>query len=407
MRQKKFFLLIILFAIFFIYITNISAIPENITLIQNEKYEIGFLRGIDIEGEENYKTENFFTKLATINSEIVGNAKLKLTALGIIPIKDITVSVIPQIEVVPSGIPAGVMLYSKGVLVVGSSEITGIDGKNYYPIKETNIEPGDIITNINSIETETIEELKEALKSANGNEIEITYIKDKEEIIESVKPIKSVEDGEYRIGLWVKDGAMGIGTITFYTPNTSKYAALGHGISDIDTGKLINIESGDLNSVKILSISKSSKSNPGEIRGVLEADSNLGNVTQNTEFGIFGNLTGEKNKLAYKEAIPIASRNEIETGKAKLLCALDGENVKEYEIEIQKINNKETENTKSMIIKITDEELLEKTGGIVQGMSGSPIIQNGKLVSAVTHVFVNDPTRGYAIFADTMIKEIT
>lgn len=404
MKQKKIFLTIILFAVLFIYITNINTIPKNIILFQNEQYEFSILKCFDITGENVSIGESFWNKIATIKSNFVGDTKLKLTAAGI-KVKDITVSVIPTTSVIPCGDAVGVKLYSEGVLVVGKGAIECVDSGTYEPYNKTKIDVGDIILKIDNKEIENISELITAVNATGGRVTEITYKRDNTIYTENIVPVKSMDDGKYKLGLWVRDGAMGVGTLTFYIPEGKIYGALGHGISDIDVRKLLEVESGILNTASIISISKGQKSMPGELRGTLNSNVVLGDVKINTLFGIYGIYNEGNNLLRGREAIPVAGRSEIKVGRATILCTVEGNKPIEYEIEIQRINDIFSNDTKSMIIKVLDENLLEKTGGIVQGMSGSPIIQNGKFIGAVTHVFVNDPTRGYAVFGDLMIKE--
>lgn len=398
MNFKKSFFLLIVLSILFVYITNISAIPEKLILLKNEDYKLNLLNGIEIsETKEKNKIE----------TDIIGKIELKLKALGIIPIKDISVSVIPQNVVIPAGETLGVKLYSKGVLVVGKSIVDGIDGKDYEPYANTNIEVGDIILKVNENEIENIEDLKEAVKESKGNALLVTYEKGDTVFQDKITPIKSIDGNGYKIGLWVRDGAMGIGTLSFVDTETGKFAALGHGVSDTDTKEKIEIDSGTLNEAKIVSITKGKKDSPGEILGVLNSDNIVGNIEKNSTIGIYGNLTDEKIKeYAQKQPIKVASRKEIELGKASILCTIEEGKTEEFEIEIQKKYLDKDTSSKCMIIKVTDEKLLEKTGGIIQGMSGSPILQNGKLIGAVTHVFVNDATRGYAVFADMMLEEM-
>ena len=397
MKFKKSFFLLIVLTIIFVYITNISAIPEKLILFQNEDYELNLLKGIEIaENNEN-----------KIKTDIIGELKLKLKALGVIPVKDISVSVVPEQLVIPVGETLGVKLYSKGVLVVGKSIVEGLDGRDYEPYENSKIGIGDIITQINDKQIETIEDVKEVVGNSNGEKLLVKYKKDENIIEDEIIPIKSIDGNGYKIGLWIRDGAMGIGTLSFVDIETGKFAALGHGVSDTDTKEKIQMESGTLNTAKIVSITASKKDNPGEILGVLDSNNVIGNIEKNSEIGIYGNLVPAK--LAnYDEsnAVKIASRNEIKLGKASILCTLENDKTEEYEIEIQKKYLDKDASSKCMIIKVTDERLLSKTGGIIQGMSGSPILQNGKLIGAITHVFVSDATRGYAVFADMMIEEM-
>lgn len=370
--KKNFFLLIVL-TIIFVYITNISSIPENLVLFQNENYQIQLLKGIELKDES--------MKNGKIQTDFIGELKLKLTALGIIPIKDITVSVVPERLVIPAGETLGVKLYSKGVLVVGKSIVEGIDGKDYEPYATTDIEIGDMILKIDEKTIETITDLREAVKLAAGKEMKVVYEKDGNIREDKLVAVKTLDTDSYKMGLWVRDGAMGIGTISFIDVETGKFAALGHGVSDMDTKEKIDIKDGTLNDVKVVSINKGKKDSPGEILGVLDSDEVVGTIEKNTNIGIYGTLTAEKLAEYRKDkAVKIASRKEIELGKATILCTLEEGQTEEYEIEIQKKYLGKESDSKCMIIKVTDEELLAKTGGIIQGMSGSPILQNGKLI---------------------------
>ena len=238
------------------------------------------------------------------------------------------------------------------------------------------------------------------------NTEKIKYIREGTEDVTEIEPVKTKED-KYKIGLWVRDGACGIGTATYYDPGTGKIATLGHGIVDRDTDKLITIESGKLLTSTITKIKKGEKGNPGEIKGIINDNQTIGSINLNTDFGIYGNLK-EINTLGIDKnnSLEIALKNEIKTGEATILLALEDEIRKEYKIEIKKIYKNNTEDNKSMLIEITDEKLIEKTGGIIQGMSGAPIIQNGKFIGAITHVLVNNPLQGYAVFGEIMIKQM-
>lgn len=225
----------------------------------------------------------------------------------------------------------------------------------------------------------------------------------------NIKPTK-VGQNEYRIGLWVRDSASGVGTISFYEPNSKKFAALGHGISDSDTSQLLNIESGEIITSKLVSVTKGKKGMPGEIKGSISSGTEIGKVKQNTNFGIFGDLENDmiisQIKEEYRDGLDIATRDEIQLGEAKVLCSIENEKVEEYRIEITQIDKENNTNNKSMKVEVTDEKLIEKTGGIICGMSGSPIIQNNKVIGVLTNVLVSEPKIGYAVFSDIMIKEM-
>lgn len=317
-------------------------------------------------------------------------------------VANLTVNVIPKTTVIPLGNTIGLKLYTEGVLVVGMSEIEG-----EKPYENTGITEGDRIIKIDKEKISNTEELVQTVNSSQGKEVQITYIKEdtNEEKVTNILPAKT-KDNEYKLGLWVRDAAAGVGTLTFYEPDSKMFAALGHGITDIDTGSLVTIANGELVNSNIVSITKGEKGNPGEIRGSIEGQTKLGDISKNTSFGIFGKISNKTRLEISQNEMEVLGRNEVKQGKAQIICELEEGKKKTYQIEIQKIYTANNRDNKSMLIKVTDKELLEKTGGIIQGMSGSPIIQNGKFVGAVTHVLVNDPTTGYAVFADMMLKQM-
>ena len=395
------FLIVFILIIIFIYVCNISFMPDSIILIQGEKFDLNTLLGLSIKQVENNGTVQASSLLNKEKVSEVGKADFNLSLFNTIQLKEITVNVIPKTKVVPIGKSIGMKLYTDGVLVVGMSEI---EGKK--PYQNSGIEEGDRIVEVNNNQIDTTDELINTVNRSNGEEVKIKYIETDNSVkTTSIKPVKT--GNEYKLGLWVRDAAAGVGTLTFYEPESQMYAALGHGITDIDTSELINIASGELVTTNILSIVKGKKGEPGEIRGTIENGYVVGKVYKNTRFGVYGNLTNKNIfNISNNNAIDVASREEVEKGKAEILCELENGNTKNYEIEIQKIFTNNNEDNKSMLIKVTDDELIEKTGGIIQGMSGAPIIQNGKFIGAVTHVLVSNPTQGYAVFADIMIKQM-
>lgn len=316
----------------------------------------------------------------------------------------IDASAIEGIEVIPVGEVVGVKLYTSGVLVVGTSSIEGNDGEKHKPFENSGIKEGDTIKSINQKIINSTEELINEINNMNGEKIEITYISNEQEKNCEITPVKG-KDNKYKIGLWVRDSAGGVGTVTFYNQQNNTFVALGHAITDIDTGNIINTSSGEIDDVSIISIIKGKREDPGKIQGTIKNSQSIGKIYKNTKYGIYGKVNNIENlSLDYSKKMKISPRQDIKTGEAKILCNLEGE-VKEYNIEVKRIYLNNNYDNKCMILKVTDTELIEKTGGIIQGMSGSPIIQNGKLIGAVTHVFVNDPTIGYGIFADKMLSE--
>ena len=399
---RKIIVLIFLF-ILYIYVLVINYIPDKITIFEGEDISLKTFFGITIDSQNEILSVSANTGEQTIHK--IGSEKLTVNLFDKLFIKNIDVSVLPKTTVIPVGNIAGVKLYTSGVLVVGMSEIEGKDNKTYKPYENSGIEEGDTIVKVNNNTISSTDELIKNVNMSNGEKIEIQYIHDEETKECSIMPVKT-EDEEYKLGLWVRDSAAGVGTVTFYEPSTQKFGALGHGITDIDTGDLLNIASGEFVTANILNIKKGENGNPGKIQGTVEEQETIGKISKNTEFGIYGKIDNMSSlNIDKSKEMEVALRDEIELGKATILCSLDNQSVKEYEIEITKIYKENNYNNKSMEIRVTDEELIEKTGGIIQGMSGSPIIQNGKFVGAVTHVLVNSATEGYAIFGDLMLKQ--
>ena len=399
---KKMILLIFLLIIY-VYVLVIINIPDEITIFEGENLSLKTIFGIALHSEDEVLEVSSNSGEKTINK--IGNETLSVSLFDKLFIKSVDVSVLPRTTVIPVGNIAGVKLYTNGVLVVGMSEIEGEDSKTYKPYENTGIEEGDTIVKINDNLISSTDDLIEKVNMSKGEKVEIEYIHDEETKECSITPVKTSEE-EYKLGLWVRDSAAGVGTVTFYEPSTQSFGALGHGITDIDTGDLLNIASGEFVTAQVLNIKKGENGNPGKIQGTVEEQETIGDITKNTEFGIYGKIQDLSSlNIDTSKEMEVAMREEIELGKAMILCSLDNQTVKEYEIEITKIYRDNNYNNKSMEIKVTDEELIEKTGGIIQGMSGSPIIQNGKFIGAVTHVLVNSSTEGYAIFGDLMLKQ--
>ena len=399
MKLYKKIIFIVILIIIYVYVCNITMLPNSLILMQGENIEISTVLGLNIT---NKGTMQASTSLNEKLTDQAGKKDLELSLFNVIPVKDITVNVIPKTTVIPLGKTIGMKLYTEGVLVVGMSEIEG-----RRPYENSGIEAGDRIIEVNDTKITTADELTECVNTSNGKNIEIKYINDENEIISAeIEPAK-ISDNEYKIGLWVRDAAAGVGTITFYEPSTGNFASLGHGINDVDTYELIDIANGELVSAQILDIVKGQNGIPGEIRGSIENSIIIGNISKNTEFGVYGTISNTNAlNIDSSNEMEVADRSEITTGKAEILCELENGKTERYEIEIQKVFKDKNYDNKSMLIKITDEELIEKTGGIIQGMSGAPIIQNNKFIGAVTHVLVNDSKIGYGVFADLMIKQL-
>lgn len=366
---------------------SVPAIGENVSVASSDKT----LQAID--------STDFYAKET-------GNSELIYQAAGL-PIKKVDVSVLEDIKVVPGGQSIGVQLHTLGVLVVGHHQIEGTDGM-ISPGEEANIEVGDVILKINGEKIKEMEDVKPFVKEAGKKDksLDITLKRDDETIETTLTPIKDKKEEEYRIGLYIRDSAAGIGTMTFYDPETKNYGALGHVISDMDTQEPIEIHNGSIVRSNVTSIEKGNNGTPGEKQAKFSVkDKKIGNITKNSPFGVFGQLNKPISNGEYDKPMPIALSHEVKEGPAKILTVLDGEKVEEFDVKVVSSVPQKVPAKKGMVIQITDEKLLNETGGIVQGMSGSPIIQNGKIIGAVTHVFVNDPTSGYGVHIEWMLQE--
>ncbi|WP_407268326.1 SpoIVB peptidase [Radiobacillus sp. PE A8.2] len=341
-----------------------------------------------------------FTTVSPGQSEIVYE-------LAGLPIKKVNVDILDDFKVIPSGHSIGVNLQTLGVLVVGHHVIDSKNGKK-SPAEEANIQVGDTILKINGKDISSMKDVAPFVEQAgdDGKALNVTIKRNEETFETKLKPTMDEKTNEYKIGLYIRDSAAGIGTMTFYDPKSKKYGALGHVISDMDTKKPIEINDGTIVYSSIKSIEKGNNGVPGEKHAEFStADGELGTITKNSPFGVFGKLNKDLNNGEFNEPMPIALSSEVKEGPAKILTVIEGSKVEEFDVDIVNSVPQKFPATKGMILKITDPELLDATGGIVQGMSGSPIIQNGKVIGAVTHVFVNDPTSGYGVHIEWMLNE--
>ena len=302
-------------------------------------------------------------------------------------------------QVYPLGRAVGIKLFSDGVMVVGLSEVDTPSGSS-APAKNCGLREGDIITHINSEEVDTIEEVQSILQDLEGETMSIRARRDGEELQVTAQAVQCASDGSYKLGAWIRDSMAGIGTLTFYDPESGVFGALGHAISDVDTAQLMPLQSGSILYATVQDVRKGQAGAPGELHGAFEASRDLGDLYCNSASGIFGTLT-DASLTAGVEPVPVAGRGEVHTGPAVIRSNIAGDEVKEFQVEITRVYPEGNE--KDLTLKVTDEELLAATGGIVQGMSGSPILQDGKLIGAVTHVLVNDSAQGYGILMEHML----
>lgn len=318
-----------------------------------------------------------------------------LLALPILPGSARAADCVAVSELVPSGRAVGVKLFADGVLVVDLSE-------GASPAKACGLKEGDVILTCNGVDIQSTEHLQELLAQNKEDRATLEVQRGSRQLALTASPEKN-DDGTYRLGAFVRDSMAGIGTMTFYDPQSGVFGALGHGVTDVDTGKLMPLDEGSTMDASVKAVRRGESGSPGELRGEFNLTRDSGTLYANTDCGIFGKANTENFTAPDAAALPLARRDEVKTGRATILSNVSGTEVKEYEIEIEKVFSASAD-TRNLLLRVTDEELLEKTGGIVQGMSGSPILQNGKLVGAVTHVLVSDATRGYGIFIENMLS---
>jgi stage IV sporulation protein B len=341
-----------------------------------------------------YDTDVTGTPYATLN-------------IGKIPIKRAKVQVVSPKKVIPGGQSIGIKLKSKGIMVVGYNLVYTSSGK-VSPAEKAGIQIGDTILSINgkpATSVKMIGLMAEEAGKANKN-LHFTIVRENRQYKINLKPLMDQKEQTHRMGMYVRDSAAGVGTLTFLEPTEHKYGALGHVISDVDTGQPIVVGQGKVLRSHVTSIQKGESGEPGEKRAIFtDEDQIIGNIVRNTAFGIFGKMKELPNKGLYNTPIPVGLQEEVKEGPARILTVLNGQKVESFQIQIVSVNKQRFPSTKGLILKVTDPRLLSLTGGIVQGMSGSPIIQNGKIIGAVTHVFVNDPSAGYGTFIEWMLKD--
>lgn len=407
-------LVIILLSLVSYFITCFVCFPHKINLKAGSSYnfELKLPGNASITNEDipvvninNQKvTENIninLNKPFSIESPSEGSMNMELSMFGI-PFKRVTLAVLPNTTVIPCGMTVGVRLNTDGVMVLGTGFVEQKGSMSAEPCKGI-LKSGDLILSANDSPVTTKEDLIKIVEESNTECINIKIKRNEKTMTVDVAPVLSSADGKKKIGAWVRDSTQGIGTVTYYNPQTQSFGALGHGIMDVDTKQIMSVRSGEIMESDIISIKRGKKGNPGELLGDINTGAVLGYITKNTGHGIYGDINlSQAHKLPSAE-MEIALQDEVREGPAKIRSNIKGKEIKEYSVIIESVNKYSSDNSKGMVIRITDPELLEDTNGIVQGMSGSPIIQDGKLVGAVTHVFVQDPAKGYGIFIENMM----
>lgn len=381
------------------HIKKVSSLPDEMIVtysdIQqaNETNEYSSL--IDLELPKNLN-------VAT-NGELTDTV-MSIKLFNLFTIKKVNVRLLTDTDVYVGGETVGFNLFSEGVICVGSNAVATANGTK-EPIKDSGLMEGDAILKIEDIEIDNIEDIDTIinLPTYAGKEITLTIKREDEEHEIKVTPVFDVLSQKYKMGLWVRNSASGVGTLTYVKQSDFRFGAVGHPIVDSSLGNNFEVDSGNIYKCRLVGIKKGEKNNPGEIKSSINlSDDAIGMADTNCKYGVYGNILN-KGVIDAERTATLGGRLSVKLGDAKIYCALDNEGVKAYDIKIIKANKQNSADDKSMTIKVTDKELLAKTGGIIQGMSGSPIVQNGKIVGAVTHVFVNDPTRGYGVYTDWMI----
>lgn len=399
------------FGIYYWYTWN--HLPDCINLTSNSCREFDY--GIPVSGEirpetvetmaggEGSSQESIhvdFSKPFTMTTGKCEHYRAYLKLFGILPYKSVEIAVSEEQFLYPCGTTVGIYVKTEGVYVIDTGEFRGIDGETKAPAKQ-GLESGDYILEVNGNSVSKKQEFISYVEQSNGEELNLLIMRNEEKEMVSIKP-EVDENGDYKVGIWIRDSAQGIGTLTYLSPD-QQFGALGHGITDVDTGQLMELEIGDLYLTKIVGIEKGRGGTPGEITGMIHyvKENILGEIDANTGYGIFGDIW-KMEEICTGEAMPIGYRSEVHKGEATIRSDVSG-TLEEYDIEITDIRIGNNDN-RSISITVTDPELLTLTGGIIQGMSGSPIIQDGKIVGAVTHVLVSNPRKGYGIFIETMLE---
>jgi stage IV sporulation protein B len=388
-------------------IQDYLAIPKELVLFENQSEQFAIPASLSLNTDDSSVEVNEASdESLSIQGRESGDGRMILEMAGF-PIKKVDVKVLSDFKVIPGGQSIGVKLNSLGVLVVGHHQIETEKGKQ-SPGEIAGIQVGDIIQKINGKSIEKMSDVTPFVQESGktGDPLELVLLRDDKEIKTKLFPLKDKNEHSYRIGLYIRDSAAGIGTMTFFHPESKKYGALGHVISDMDTKKPIVVDDGQILKSTVTSIQKGANGSPGEKHARFSSEKEvIGDITRNSPFGIFGKLSKEMKNGIMDQPMPVALSHQIKEGPAKILTVVDNDEVQLFDIEIVSTVPQKFPATKGMVIKVTDPELLDKTGGIVQGMSGSPIIQDGKLIGAVTHVFVNDPTSGYGVHIEWMLNE--
>ena len=367
--------------------------------LMSTKLPDGYLISENV-GVSTVGTDWIYMNSSDVTQVVAGDSPsaVRLSLFGCIPVKEVSVAKVEAPQVYLSGVPFGLKMYTRGVVVVGTNAIVTDKGSR-NPGKEGGIQKGDVVITVDGAEVESTEHMKTLLQGTTDRAMTVGVVRQNMVFEVKITPAKDNEDGKYKVGLWVRDSSAGIGTMTYYAPDVDSFGGLGHGVCDVDTGRLLPLSTGEIVPVKLTGVIKGSAGVAGELHGKFQAEV-VGQLSGNTDMGVFGAGGGA---LKTGDMVDVALKQEVMKGACQIYTTVDETGPQYYDAEIRSIDYGQR-SVKNMVIQVTDSRLIDKTGGIVRGMSGSPIVQNGKLIGAVTHVFVGDSTTGYGIFAENMIN---
>lgn len=368
-----------------------AALPDRYYLAKGSRFSLGDSSLIQTSSNDGYPL--------SVYSSTGNTFRMDLKLLGLINIKPVSVQVVDRRVVALCGTPFGIKMVTDGVMVVGTGAVTDCNSRAVSPAQTAGIQEGDIILSIDGEKISSKKQLTKLVENSAGQPLSLVVRRGEQLTSLHLSPVRSSLDNSYHLGLWVRDSSAGIGTMTFYDPSSGCFAGLGHAICDVDTGQLMPLSQGEIVEASIIGVHAGKSGSPGQLQGAFVANRSIGSLYTNSYNGVYGQLL---NQPVDMQTIPMAQCQEVRQGPVKILTTVSGQKPQLFDACIEKLSLSQDEPTKNMVLRITDPDLLELSGGIVQGMSGSPIIQDGMLAGAVTHVFVNDPTRGYGIFAENM-----